>query len=81
MKKTVLSFNKETPVWAKWLFRIVFALTTGLTAYIAASNLFSPEVKYETTLILKLLVDPLVYAASKMFGVKRYDKPDTDHPH
>lgn len=74
--KTVISFRKDTPEWAKWMFRIVFALTTGIGAYMASSNLFSQEVKYETILVLKLLIDPLVYAISKMFGVSRTEKED-----
>lgn len=74
--KTVISFTKKTPEWAKWMFRIVFALTTGIGAYMASSNLFTQEVKYETILVLKVLVDPLVYAISKMFGVSKYEKEE-----
>lgn len=76
--KTVISFKKETPMWAKWMFRITFALTTALTAYIAATNLLPETVKYEVTLILKLLIDPLIYAISKGFGVDRKNEDTTE---
>lgn len=76
-EKTVISFTKPTPQWSKNMFRIVFALTTGITAYVAATNLLPQEAKYELTLVLKLLVDPLVFGISKMFGI---DTPDTDKP-
>lgn len=61
--------TKTTPEWAKWLFRITFALTTSVVAWIAATHLMSMETKYEITLALKLLIDPLVYTVSKLFGI------------
>lgn len=65
------SLAKKTPLWARWAFRIVFILTTGATGYIAATNLIPQETKYELTLILKLLIDPLVYSLSKFFGEEK----------
>lgn len=61
--------NNPTPEWAKWMFRVTFLLTTVAIGYIAATNLLSQEVKYETTLVLKLVLDPLVFGLSKLFGV------------
>jgi len=66
--------TNQTPKWAKWMFRVVFAVTTALTAWIAATNLFPQSTKYEITLALKLLIDPVVYALSKMFGVSVKDE-------
>ena len=61
--------SSTTPSWAKWFFRIVFLFTKIVVGYIAATNLISPEAKYEITLFLTLVIDPLAFAFSKMFGV------------
>lgn len=61
--------KNETPLWAKWMFRITFIITTALIGWIAATNLFPQETKYEITIFLKLLVDPVVYMVSKLFGI------------
>lgn len=66
--------SNSTPVWALWIFRIVFLLTKIIVAYIAATNLFSPELKYEVTLFLTLVVDPFAFGLSKMFGIPVEDK-------
>jgi NhaP-type Na+/H+ or K+/H+ antiporter len=62
--------TNTTPKWAKWFFRIVFLLTKIIVAYVAATNIISPESKYEITLFLTLVIDPLAFGVSKMFGVK-----------
>ena len=61
--------SSTTPLWAKWFFRIVFLITKVIVAYIAATNLISPESKYEITLFLTLVIDPLAFGFSKMFGI------------
>lgn len=61
--------KQTTPTWAIWMFRITFLLTKIIVGYIAATNLLSPESKYEVTLFLTLLIDPLAFGLSKMFGV------------
>lgn len=69
--------SSTTPLWAKWFFRIVFLLTKVVVAYIAATNLINPELKYEITLILTLVIDPLAFGFSKMFGVNsEEEKPE-----
>lgn len=71
--KDKFGFNQvttTTPPWAKWLFRIVFFLNKIVAGYIAATNLISPEAKYEVTLFLVLIIDPFAYGFSKMFGVE-----------
>lgn len=65
----VNQLNQSTPVWALWMFRIVFLVTKIVVGYIAATNLLSPEAKYEVTLFLTLVVDPLAFGLSKLFGV------------
>lgn len=66
--------NSTTPNWAKWFFRIVFLFNKIIMAYIAATNLISPEAKYEITLFLTLIIDPLAFGFSKMFGINIEDK-------
>lgn len=66
--------GNETPVWALWLFRVVFLLTKIIVGYIAATNLLSPDAKYEITLFLTLVIDPLAFGFSKMFGIEIEDK-------
>lgn len=64
------AINAPNPKWADWMFRIGFLLTTVLTGYLAATNLLTVEVKYEWTVLLKVVVDPLLWGLSKMWGVK-----------
>lgn len=66
---TPTAIKNESPKWAKWMFRVTFIVTTAITGYVAATNHFTDPVKYEITLVLKLLVDPIVFGISKMFGV------------
>jgi len=67
--------TRKTPEWAKWMFRITFMLTTAATGYIAATNLLDEHTKYEVTLFLKLMLDPIVFGVSKMFGVEVKEEP------
>jgi len=70
----VKQIKQTTPTWALWMFRIVFLVTKIVVGYIAATNLLSPESKYEVTLFLTLLVDPLAFGLSKLFGVTVEEK-------
>lgn len=65
-KKAIMN---ESPKWARWMFRVTFIVTTAITGYVAATNHFTDSQKYEITLVLKLLIDPIVFGISKMFGV------------
>lgn len=70
---TAKALNTPTPTWAKNMFRITFVLTSALTIFLAGTNLFTEEIKYELMLALKSL-DAVVYGLSKMFGVEREEK-------
>lgn len=74
MKFGFAQIVKETPEQAKWIFRLIFALTTALIAWLGATHLFNPEVKYEIMIFLKLIIDPIAYTVSKMFGVVPKDE-------
>lgn len=64
-KKAIVS---ETPEWAKWTFRIVFAITGVATFIIAGDPSIPDDVKVRIGVYLKG-VDMLVFTISKMFGV------------
>lgn len=65
----IKQLGNRTPVWALWVFRVVFLLTKIIAGYIAATNLLNPDTKYEITLFLTLVVDPMAFGFSKMFGI------------
>ncbi len=67
-KKTVIDPMKPTPEWAKWMFRVTFALTTAAAFIIAGDPLIADDVKIRIGVYLKGL-DMFVYALSKMFGL------------
>ena len=59
----------ETPMWAKWMFRICFLLTS-VVAFIIASDPGIPDaLKVRIGVYLKA-TDLFVWGLSKMFGVK-----------
>ncbi|RYE25087.1 MAG: hypothetical protein EOP51_05205 [Sphingobacteriales bacterium] len=62
--------GNQTPLWAKWIFRIIFLLTTVTISWLAATNIVSDAQKYEITLFLKVVVDPIAYGLSKLFGIE-----------
>lgn len=64
------AIKKETPKWAKYMFRIVLLLNASITAYLGATNLIPMETKFEITVLLNSFVTPLVFGLSKMFGVE-----------
>jgi hypothetical protein len=76
--KTVLSFNKPTPQWATWAFRIVFILTGVATFIIAADPGIVDPLKIRLGIYLKGL-DMLVWGITRAIGVEvnrdyEYDK-------
>ena len=64
--------SSPTPLWAKWLFRSVFIITSAITLVVAGTQLISEAYKFETLLILKG-IDALALGFSKMFGVVEKD--------
>lgn len=69
-EKTVISIAAPTPMWATWLFRIVFVLTSAASIWIAATQLVSDANKAEIMLALKCL-DVIVWGVGRMLGVKK----------
>jgi|GEM_PF-1977834 len=60
--------SAPTPVWASWLFRSVFILTSAVTIWIAGTELISKGAKVEWMLLLKM-ADALAFGFSKLFGI------------
>lgn len=72
--KTVLSFVKPTPMWATWIFRIVFVLTGVATFIIAAEPNITEEMKVRIGIYLKG-ADMLVWGITRAIGIE-IQKPD-----
>lgn len=58
-----------TPRWAKNLFLIYFISSKPFIAWIATAAIFSAPVERQITLLITLLLDPILYAISKMVGI------------
>ncbi len=69
---TAKAIVSETPQWAKWTFRIVFAITGVATFIIAGDPSLPDDVKVRIGVYLKG-VDMLIFGLSKMFGVEVKD--------
>jgi hypothetical protein len=70
------AITQETPIWAKWVFRIVFLLTTVATFVIAADPAIADDLKVRLTVYLKAL-DMIVFGLSKLFGIE-LKKPENE---
>lgn len=72
MKKTKFlageAITSPAPKWATYTFRIVFLLTTAISAWIAGTSLVEEASKVEWILILKVL-DTFVWGLTRLFGV------------
>jgi hypothetical protein len=68
--KTVLSFQKPTPMWATWAFRIVFCLTTAATMILTAEPSVSDAVKVRIFLYMKAF-DFIVWFFGKSIGIDK----------
>jgi len=67
--KTVISIQSPTPMWATWVFRITFILTTAATMVIAADPTIPDGVKVRIGAYLKGL-DFVIWGISRMLGVQ-----------
>jgi hypothetical protein len=78
--KTILSFNKPTPAWATWIFRIVFLLTTAATIVIAADPDIKDKTKVKLGVYLKAL-DFVIWGVGRGLGVdrKEFEEKEEDH--
>jgi hypothetical protein len=65
-----ISFTRPTPMWATWMFRIVFNLTLGAVIWIGGTGFIEPKTKVECLLALKVL-DNLIWTIARGLGVKK----------
>jgi len=68
----------ETPVWAKWVFRITTILTTAVAFVVAGDPSIPDMIKVRILLYLKGL-DIIVLGLSKMFGIIPEEKEPADN--
>lgn len=61
--------KSPTPVWASWIFRIVFILTGVVTFIVLGDAAITPDVKVRLALYLKGL-DMAVWAITRAIGVE-----------
>lgn len=67
--KTVFgAVSSPSPIWAKWMFRVIAILTTAICFWVAGTNLIQTGSKTEIMLALKV-VDMLALGFSNMFGI------------
>lgn len=66
----VVSINAPTPMWATWIFRIVFLLTTAISIWLAGTHLVSDANKVEIIVDMKA-IDVAVWGLGKMLGIKK----------
>lgn len=74
--KTVISINAPTPMWATWIFRIVFLLTTTATFIIASDPAIPDALKVRIGIYLKGL-DFVIWGFGRFIGV---EKPSIEPP-
>ncbi len=60
--------TKQTPPWAKWMFRVVFLITTVAIFIIGSAEAIAAPVRVRIGIYLKGF-EMLIYGFSKMFGV------------
>ncbi len=73
--KTVVNFKLPSPVWATWMFRIIFLLTTAGSIWIAATGMIPDNNKVEILLAMKVL-DVVIWGIGRGLGVKKEDFAD-----
>ena len=71
---TKKAFTSRTPTWAKNAVTVTFVLTSAFTIFIAGTNLFPENIKFELMLGIKSL-DVLIAGLAKMVGVT-YEKTE-----
>lgn len=70
--KVVFSFKKPTPLWATWIFRVVFVMNFAGAAWIAGTDSIKPTAKVQDMLILTI-IDRAVWGIGKGMGIKKKD--------
>lgn len=61
--------NNVTPPFANWIFRGYFIVSKAFIGWMAAVGIFTPHELFVTLTTVNLLLDPIMYGFSKLFGV------------
>lgn len=61
--------NNLTPEFANWIFRGYFIISKAFVGWAAAVGLFSVHELFVILTTINLLVDPIMYGFSKLFGI------------
>ena len=65
--------GNDTPAFAKWIFRVWFFTSKAVVGWLGYTHLVSENILYETLGLVTLLIDPIMYGVSKMFGIDSED--------
>lgn len=68
--QTVISLTKPSPMWATWMFRIVFLLTTAATIIIAGDSDIKKENKIKYMVYMKAF-DVVIWGIARGLGVEK----------
>ena len=68
--------NNDSPTWAKWIFRLWFLVSKALIGWFAYTNLIPKPTLYELIGVFSLLMDPIMFGLSKMFGIVCEDEDE-----
>lgn len=74
MKFGFKQIQNETPIFAKWIFRSWFFISKIIVGWLGYTHLISDVILYEIIGVVTLLIDPLIFVLSKMFGIKEEEK-------
>ena len=74
---TTFAPGSPSPMWATWMFRIVFLLTMGATIIIAGDTTIPDGLKVRIFLYMKGF-DFVVWGIAKGLGVKKKDFEDNN---
>lgn len=74
MDKSKTSFgisqlSNQTPEWANWIFRGYFIISKAFIGWAGMIGLFTPHQVFIILTTTNLLVDPIMYGFSKLFGI------------
>lgn len=74
--KTVISFNKPTPMWATWVFRTEFILNKAILFILSGTSLLTPE-QVKESLVWIAGFDLIVWGIGRGLGVEKKQFEET----
>ncbi len=65
----IKQLKNDTPEWAKWIFRSWFFISKALLGWLSYTKLIESNTLHELIGVFSLLIDPIMFGFSKMFGI------------